>query len=113
MLEDFKNNCAEMYYTGNSDTPHDLDLQAIKYFMPIIGGKIQGVYKVVAINAARKSDKKKQNDNPNDGVRFFLMLDEFIPFGEKAVSCNNLMHNGEVLSLEEAKGKYLQFVVSQ
>ena len=113
MLEDFKNNCAEMYYTGNSDTPHDLDLQAIKYFMPIIGGKIQGVYKVVAINAARKSDKKKQNDNPNDGVRFFLMLDEFIPFGEKALSCNNLLHNGNVLSLEEAREKYLQNITKK
>ena len=109
MLEDFKNNNAEMYYTGNNDTPHDLDLQAIKYFMPIVGGKIQGVYKVVAINAARKSDKKKQNDNPNDGVRFFLMLDEFISFGNMAVSCNNLLHNGDVLSLEEAKEEYLQF----
>ena len=77
--------------------------------MPIIGGKIQGVYKVVAINAARKSDKKKRNENPNDGVRFFLMLDEFIPFGEKAVSCNKLLHNGGVLSLEEAKEKYIEF----
>ena len=113
MLEDFKNNCAEMYYTGNNDTPHDLDLQAIKYFMPIVGGKIQGVYKVIAINAARKSDKKKQNENPNDGVRFFLMLDEFIPFGEKAVSCNNLLHNGNVLNLEEAKEKYLQFLATK
>ena len=109
MLEDFRNNCAEMYYTGTSDTPHDLDLQAIKYFMPIVDWKIQGVYKVVAINAARKSDKKKRNENPNDGVRFFLMLDEFIPFGEKAVSCNNLLHNGNVLSLEEAKEKYIEF----
>ena len=108
MLEDFKNNCAEMYYTGNSDTPHDLDLLAIKYFMPIIGGIIQGVYKVVAINAARKSDKKKQNDNPNDGVRFFLMLDEFISFGDTAVSTNNRLHNGDVLSLEEAREKYRQ-----
>lgn len=110
MLEDFRNNCAEMYYTGTSDTPHDLDLQAIKYFMPIVDWKIQGVYKVVAINAARKSDKKKRNENPNDGVRFFLMFDEFIPFGKKAVSCNNLLHNGNVLSLEEAKEKYLQFL---
>ena len=110
MLEDFRNNCAEMYYTGTSDTPHDLDLQAIKYFMPIVDWKIQGVYKVVAINATRKSDKKKRNENPNDGVRFFLMFDEFIPFGEKAVSCNNLLHNGNVLSLEEAKEKYLQFL---
>ena len=110
MLEDFKENSAEMYYTGNNDTPHDLDLQAIKYFMPIVGGKIQGVYKVIAINAARKSDKKKQNDNPNDGVRFFLMLDEFIPFGNVAISTNNRLHNGDVLSLEEAKEKYIKFL---
>ena len=76
--------------------------------MPIIGGKIQGVYKVIAINAARKSDKKKQNNNPNDGVRFFLMLDEFIPFGDVAISTNNRLHNGDVLSLDEAREKYIQ-----
>jgi hypothetical protein len=77
--------------------------------MPIIGGKIQGVYTVVAVSAARKSDKNLHNDNPNDGVRFFLILDKYIPFGDTAVACNNRLHNAEVLTLDEAKEAYRQF----
>ena len=109
MIEEFKDNRAEMYYTGGNDTPHSLDLQSLKYFMPIIGGKIQGVYTVVAVSAARKSDKNLHNDNPNDGVRFFLMLDKYIPFGDIAVPCNNRLHNAEVMTLDEAKEAYRRF----
>ncbi len=109
MIEEFRKNRAEMYYTGGNDTPHSLDLQSIKYFMPIIGGKIQGVYSVVAVSAARKSDKSLYNDNPNDGVRFFLMLDKYIPFGDTAVACNNRLHNAEVLTLDGARETYRRF----
>ena len=104
-IDDFIACNAEMYYTGGEDTKHDLDIQQIKYLMPIVKGKINGIYKVSAINAARKRDKAINEKTTNDGVRFFLMLDEFIPFGDDVDVKNNL-HNAEWMSLDMAKQKY-------
>ena len=104
-IDDFLSCKAEMYYTGGEDTKHDLDIQQIKYLMPIVKGKINGVYKVSAINAARKRDKAINEKTTNDGVRFFLMLDEFIPFGDD-VDVKNKLHNAEWMSLDMAKQKY-------
>ena len=58
-----------------------------------------------AINAARKRDKAINEKTTNDGVRFFLMLDEFIPFGDD-VDVKNKLHNAEWMSLDMAKQKY-------
>ena len=104
-IDDFLSCKAEMYYTGGEDTKHDLDIQQIKYLMPIVKGKINGVYKVSAINATRKRDKAINEKTTNDGVRFFLMLDEFIPFGDD-VDVKNKLHNAEWMSLDMAKQKY-------
>lgn len=104
-IDDFIACNAEMYYTGGEDTKHDLDIQQIKYLMPIVKGKINGVYKVSAINAARKRDKAINEKTANDGVRFFLMLDEFISFGDD-VDVKNKLHNAEWMSLDMAKQKY-------
>ena len=104
-IDDFLSCNAEMYYTGGEDIKHDLDIQQIKYLMPIVKGKINGVYKVSAINAARKRDKAINEKTTNDGVRFFLMLDEFIPFGDD-VDVKNKLHNAEWMSLDMAKQKY-------
>lgn len=102
---DFLANQAPMYYTGGEDTRPDLDIQRIRYFMPIIKGKVSGIYKVSAINAARKSEKNANNDNADDGVRFFLMLDEFISYGE-TVAVGQSIHNADWMSVEEARKKY-------
>lgn len=104
-FDDFLNNRAEMYYTGGEDTKPNLDIQSIKYFMPLIKGKINGVYRVSAINAARKKDKQLNEKTANDGVRFFLMLDEFIPFGE-SVDVKNKMHNADWITIEDARKVY-------
>lgn len=103
--QDFLSESASMYYTGNDDTPADLDIQQIDYFMPIVGGKVSGIYEVTAVNAARKSQKKVYSSNPNDGVRFFLILGDFISFGS-AVNTHNMLHNGQSYTMEEAREKY-------
>ncbi|MCQ2275245.1 MAG: hypothetical protein MJZ86_10680, partial [Bacteroidales bacterium] len=104
-FEDFLNNRAGMYYTGTEDTKPNLDIQSIKYFMPLIKGKINGVYKVTAINAARKRDKEINEKTTNDGVRFILMLDEFIQFGE-SIDYHNQLHNGDCMTIEETRKKH-------
>lgn len=103
-ISQFENHTAEMYYTGTDDTPHDLDIQSIRYFMPIVKGKISGVYRVSAVNAATKKQKTEQQET-NDGVRFFLMLDEYISFGDPIKALNKL-HNGEWMEIEEARKRY-------
>ena len=102
---DFLNNRAAMYYTGGEDTRPNLDIQRIKYFMPIIKGKVSGIYKVTAINAARKSEKNANNDNADDGIRFFLMLDAFTEFGD-AVPVGNALHNADWMTLDDSRRKY-------
>ena len=104
---DFLNNSASMYYTGGEDTKPNLDIQRIRYFMPIIKGKVSGIYKVTAINAARKSEKNANNDNSDDGVRFFLILDEFLSYGAP-VDVNRILNNADWMTLEESKAKYTE-----
>lgn len=103
MIDDFKNNEAAMYYTGTDETPNNLNLQDIKYFMPIVGGKVQGVYEVVGINAARKKDKTLNEKTDNDGVRFFIMLGEFIPMLPEAVQTRNRLHHKDTFTYKEAR----------
>lgn len=105
LYNEFLHNTAQMYYTGSEDTKTDLDIQRIRYFMPIIKGRISGLYRVIGVNAARKSQKNMNNDNPNDGVRFFLLLDDFIQLG-KPVKTKNLLHNADFMTLDEAKRIY-------
>lgn len=103
--QEFLNNSAAIYYTGGEDTTPDLDIQSIKYFMPIIKGKVSGIYNVQGVNAARKSEKVANNDNPNDGVRLFLMLDEFEAFDEP-VKVERKLHNADWMTYEEALQRY-------
>ena len=59
-----------------------------------------------AINAARKSEKNANNDNTDDGVRFFLILDEFIPYAGAPVPVGKTLHNADWMTLEESKAKF-------
>ena len=70
-----------------------------------LNDKVNGIYKVTAINAARKSEKNANNDNSDDGVRFFLILEEFIPYGD-SIPVGNTLHNADWMTLEESKEKY-------
>lgn len=70
--------------------------------MPIVGGKVQGVYEVVGINAARKKDKALNEKTDNDGVRFFIMLGEFIPMLPEAVLTRKRLHHKDTCTFKEA-----------
>jgi hypothetical protein len=60
---------------------------------------------VTAINAARKSEKNANNDNADDGIRFFLMLDAFTEFGD-AVPVGKTLRNADWMTLDESRRKY-------
>jgi len=63
-----------------------------------------------AINAARKSENRANNDNTDDGVRFFLMLGDFKSFGEP-VSVGRELHNADWMTYDEAVERYSQFTI--
>ena len=56
---DFKNHCANIYYTGGTEDLSCLDIQSVRYFMPLVNGYIDGIYKVSAINEACEKAKCK------------------------------------------------------
>lgn len=109
-IEDFEKHCAVLYYTGEDDVPRTLDLQSIKFLLPLVKGKVHGLYKVLGVTAARKSDMKLHNDSINDGVRFFFILGEYMPLGDKSVNVYTDFKNAEVYTYEEVKNKYEQLV---
>ena len=110
MYTDFKNRKAVQYYTGENDFPNSLDIQQIRFFLPLIKGKIHGLYKVISVNVARKSEKNLYNDNASDGVRIFLNLGEYIPLGDIEVVTHNLLHNAEIYSYNNIQKKYKAFL---
>lgn len=103
MIADFQKNEAAMYYTGKDDTSHTINLQDIKYFMPIVCGKVQGIYEVVGINSARKKDKDLYEKTDNDGVRFFIMLGDFIPILPTFVNAKFHFHNAQTYTLPDVE----------
>jgi hypothetical protein len=104
-IEDFKSNTASIYYTGETVSP-SLDVQSVGYFMPIVKGYVQGVYKISAIKPARKSEMKVHSSNPSDGIRLFFILDEFISFGDEKIKNDNHLHNGDITTLDGGRKIY-------
>jgi hypothetical protein len=75
LFNDFLNNKATTYYTGTS-VPADADILKIGYFMPSIGKKIKGYYKITAINVANKPNRTANNDD-GKGVRLIFTLGNY------------------------------------
>lgn len=102
LIAQFKDHTADKYYTGTDDTSPKLDLQSIKFFLPIVNGKIDGFYQVDSINAASKKQKNAENEGSNDNVRFFLMLGKFIPLGY-TLDAGRHFNNSNAMTLNKAK----------
>ncbi len=102
LIDKFKDHTADKYYTGTNDTNPKLDLQSIKYFLPIVNGKIDGYYEVVSINAASKKDENVENKGTNDNVRFFLKLGNFIPY-EKTYNAGRYFNNSNAMTMGEIR----------
>lgn len=107
----FKRNEAKNYYTGSLDFD-ELDIQSLEYLLPIVGGKVQGVYEIESIGFKKLSkirelreiiiDGKKTKEP--DGLRVVFTLGDFVELLDKAVPYQKRLHNHEVMSLEEVKG---------
>ena len=49
---------------------------------------------------------KQFNDNPNDGVRFFFILGEYLPLGDVEVPSHKEIFNADVFSYDDVKTLY-------
>ena len=105
-ISDFENHTAKIYYTGTNNVPDNLNLQEIRFLMPIVKGKVGGVYHVKAVKVAPKGNFGLAKD-PNS-VRYFFELGEYISFGEhRSVnprsSDRTYFHDGLAITLMEAR----------
>lgn len=98
----FQNNMANNYYTGSLDFD-ELDIQSLEYLLPIVAGKIQGVYEIESIGFKKLSKIRPLREEENDELRVVFTLGSFRAISENAILCNRILHNHEVLNLEVAK----------
>ncbi len=101
-IELFRNNQAKEYYSGNIDF-NDVDIQSIEYLLPIVAGKVQGVYEVESIGFKKLSKIRSLRPNEKDNLRVFFRLGGFTPFIERTVPSQNKLHNNEVYVFDEIK----------
>lgn len=105
-ISDFENHTAKIYYTGTNNVPDNTNLQEIRFLMPIVKGKVDGVYPVNAVRVAPKETYGLSK--APDSVRYFFELGKYIPFGEPRninprSSDHKYFHDGLVVTLMEAR----------
>ena len=106
---DYLNHKASVYYTGTNNVPKNTNLQQIRFFMPIVKGRVDGVYQVRAVRVASKGDFGITKDS--NSVRYFFELGDYVHFGDSKVlnpksSDHNLLHDGLTIPLKEARMRY-------
>ena len=101
-IEAYINNRATTYYTGNIDF-NEVDIQSLEYFLPIVKGKIQGIYEIESIGFKKLSKIRNLKLEENDNLRVVFTLGNFIAVLNNYIPCQNRLHNNEVCSYHEAK----------
>ncbi|MBR0503253.1 MAG: DUF2357 domain-containing protein [Paludibacteraceae bacterium] len=106
-IELFRTNQAKTYYSGNIDFD-DVDIQTLAYLLPIVAGKVQGVYEIESVNFRKLSKIRPLKQGESDNLRIVFALGKFEPFVKSPIPTQNKLHNNEVCTLEEAKKKILE-----
>lgn len=100
----YSKNRATSYYTGHLDFD-ELDIQALEYLLPIVAGRVQGVYEIESIGFKKLSKIRDLKDGEKDQLRVVFTLGDFVPILNDMISYNKRLHNHEILSLDESKMK--------
>ncbi len=108
-IELFKTNQAKTYYTGSLDFD-ELDIQALEYLLPVVAGKVQGLYEIESVGFKKLSKIRQLRNGEKDELRVVFMLGEFVPVLDRMVSAENKLHNHNVISLSEAKNHLSQII---
>lgn len=102
----FRENKATLYYTGHLDF-NELDIQSLEYLLPVVVGKVQGVYEIESVGFKKLSKirtlRAGEKDEKKNELRVVFTLGEFVPFLDEAVESQKRFHNHDVLSMEAAK----------
>ncbi|MBR5959162.1 MAG: LlaJI family restriction endonuclease [Salinivirgaceae bacterium] len=108
-IEQFRTNQAKIYYSGNIDFK-DVDIQTLTYLLPIVAGKVQGVYKIESIKFRKLSSIRPLKQDETDNLRIVFELGNFEPFVELPIQCQNRLHNNDVCTIDDAKSKILELL---
>lgn len=100
----FRENTAKNYYTGSLDFD-ELDIQSLEYLLPIVAGSVQGVYEIESIGFKKLSKIRSLRNGEQDELRVVFALGDFVEVLDKPVPYQKMLHNHEVMSLEEVKVK--------
>lgn len=101
-IEAYISNNATTYYTGNIDF-NEVDIQSLEYFLPVVKGKIQGIYEIEAIGFKKLSKIRDLKLGEEDNLRVVFTLGDFITVLDKPINSQNRLHNHEIYGYHEAK----------
>ena len=107
-IELYKTNQAKTYYTGSLDFD-ELDIQALEYLLPVVAGKVQGLYEIDSVGFKKLSKIRALRNGEKDELRVVFTLGDFVSILDKMVSAENRLHNHKTLRYEEAKTLLLKF----
>lgn len=115
-IELYKENKAKTYYTGSLDFD-ELDIQALEYLLPVVAGKVQGLYEIDSVGFKKLSKIRPlreivvdgQIQKEKDELRVVFTLGDFVPVLDKMMSTEKRLHNHKTLIYEEAKTLLLKF----
>lgn len=107
-IELYKTNQAKTYYTGSLDFD-ELDIQALEYLLPVVVGKVQGLYEIDSVGFKKLSKIRALRNGEKDELRVVFTLGDFVSILDKMVSAENRLHNHKTLRYEEAKTLLLKF----
>lgn len=91
--EIFRNHQAQLYTMEKIPA---INLIEVKYFLPMVGGKIDGVYKIERLQFGNYQDKE---GNTRPCLKF--KLGKYIHIGDTWKSIYDIMRPGEVISIED------------
>ena len=97
----FRKNKAKKYYTGSLDFD-ELDIQALEYLLPVVAGKVQGLYEIESVGFKKLSKIRQLRDGEKDELRVVFALGGFVPVLDMMVPAENKLHNHAAMTFEEA-----------
>ena len=109
-IELFQNNMAKNYYTGSLDFD-ELDIQSLEYLLPIVAGRVQGVYEIESIGFKKLSKIRPLREREQDELRVVFTLGDFVKVIDKAMTNQKRLHNHEVIRFDEAKERLCEIKV--
>lgn len=99
--EDYETFCTHQAQLYTMEKIPSINLIEVKYFLPMVGGKIDGFYQIEKLQFGSYKDKE---GNTQPCLKF--KLGKYIHIGDTWKSIYEIMRPGEVISIEDVVKMY-------